>query len=383
MIETDSRGSFLKKLENLKPSMNGHTKETVPKSDNWNFFELEKLPPVDWLVDQFLVRESVACIYGESGTLKTFLTMTLGYSVALGKSFCGHDCQKGNVVHLWSEDPYAARERSKALMNEWNLAGDQIPLNYRVWGNSFILNLPQDWKVLKDQLSSIVSNNKWNKLDLFIIDTFSTNFMGKEKENDDVRDFIKLCREFATQNSCTVLFVHHTGKDTEKGARGAYTFKANVDTLIQVKLADPYIHVYCDKQRRGEFKPFTLLKKYVNIGESKPCPALVYCPEYEEKRKGNHDNAQPKKHPNLLKKEIYEFLRDYPDSSRTKTQAYFTGPDAYPGKAFRDSWQELHNSNFIFEAGHGKFRVNPDVAPPHLEDLEFNLKVEKELRKYE
>ena len=51
---------------------------------------------------------------------------------------------------------------------------------------------------------------------------------------------------------CTVVLVHHTGKDAERGARGSSSLKAAVDTEIEIKAKGAFKEVTATKQREIE-----------------------------------------------------------------------------------------------------------------------------------
>jgi hypothetical protein len=70
---------------------------------------------------------------------------------------------------------------------------------------------------------------------LFIIDTLSQCTPGADENAAQdmslaTANMIRIRRELAT----TVIFVHHTGKDEDKGMRGSSAIKANTDGAIEV-----------------------------------------------------------------------------------------------------------------------------------------------------
>ena len=75
---------------------------------------------------------------------------------------------------------------------------------------------------------------------LVVIDTLSTNF-GKGEENNpsDMARFIaNLKRHIEGVYGCSVLVVHHTGKDAERGARGGSSIEGNSEEVYYLKKPD-------------------------------------------------------------------------------------------------------------------------------------------------
>ena len=50
---------------------------------------VQEVRDVDWLVDRYLETGSLACLFGDPGTCKTFIALDIGLSIATGRKWCG------------------------------------------------------------------------------------------------------------------------------------------------------------------------------------------------------------------------------------------------------------------------------------------------------
>jgi hypothetical protein len=104
---------------------------------------------------------------------------------------------------------------------------------------------------------------------LVIFDTFASLVSGvNENDNGAVGAVLNLIRdtcrnEFKTSS----ITVHHTGKDTDKGSRGASAFKNNVDFEIELKRSNDFCTVMqCEKMKEGEhFKDIHMIRTVVDL----------------------------------------------------------------------------------------------------------------------
>jgi RecA-family ATPase len=106
---------------------------------------------------------------------------------------------------------------------------------------------------------------------LLIVDTVSRAMAGgDENSSQDMGALIGTCDRIRAELPCTVLLIHHAGKDTTKGARGHSSLRAAVDTEIEVTgTANPRV-ITVRKQRdlpSGETFAFDL--EPVELGTDK------------------------------------------------------------------------------------------------------------------
>jgi len=125
---------------------------------------------------------------------------------------------------------------------------------------------------------------------LTIWDTFSSLATGMdENSNGDVADVIRLIKGTGIAGHTASLAIHHYGKDTDRGLRGAAAFKNNVDfTWEMTRVPDTMLSVLsCIKTKDGEnFEPIMMMAHVVDLGmlrqNGKPTTSLVLKPTNEK-----------------------------------------------------------------------------------------------------
>jgi RecA-family ATPase len=90
--------------------------------------------------------------------------------------------------------------------------------------------------------------------DLIVVDTLARSFAGSGADENSATDmgmFIRSCDLLKEWFDCTVLAVHHSGKDSDKGLRGSSSLLGAVDTSIAIKrtTGTEYIEVIVQKQK--------------------------------------------------------------------------------------------------------------------------------------
>ena len=70
---------------------------------------------------------------------------------------------------------------------------------------------------------------------LLIVDTVARAMAGGDENcSQDMGALIGACDAIRNELDCTILLIHHAGKDTTKGARGHSSLRAAVDTELEV-----------------------------------------------------------------------------------------------------------------------------------------------------
>ena len=85
------------------------SRTTLNKSDNDSYSspnfrlistkDIQKEPSEDWQVSDVFIAKGLACIYGNSGTGKTFLAIDLALSICTGKDWLGHKSKQAPVTY--------------------------------------------------------------------------------------------------------------------------------------------------------------------------------------------------------------------------------------------------------------------------------------------
>lgn len=192
--------------------------------------EQDTLPEPTWLLPNILPDESTVLMYAPSGEYKTFLALDMAFTLASGQAGWGAPAREPvDVVYVAAEGARAiARQRRPGWRKARNFNGAMrfftvptMPLVARV-------------NEIDEFCKTIVARGV--KPRLVVLDTFARAMAGKN-ENDakDTGEFVEAVEAIKRCFGCTVLTLHHTGKEEVRGARGSSALVAGLDTIIEVK----------------------------------------------------------------------------------------------------------------------------------------------------
>lgn len=170
-------------------------------------------------------------LFGESGTGKSTLAVDLGLHIVSGMPWRGHPVQRGMVLHVAGEGMHGLRLRLAAAVMGGRVAKG-VP--YALIDTKLDLVQPVDRADLIERIDRAESE-VGEKLALIIIDTMARSFGIDENDGFQMRAAIAACDDVRIKTESTVLLIHHTGKDTSKGARGHSSLRAAVDSELLVE----------------------------------------------------------------------------------------------------------------------------------------------------
>jgi hypothetical protein len=201
--------------------------------------------PPQWMIKGVLPRAQLAVLFGESGSGKSFAALDMAVDIAMGTSWRDLTTKKGRVVYIAAEGAGGFRKRLKAIAFERGLELEQIPIGV-------IADAPNlmEGRDAKAVAQSIVDAGG---ADLVIVDTFAQTMPGaNENAGEDVGKALAHCKGIHAATGALVMLVHHSGKDSSKGARGWSGLRAAADVELEVVRADEARSLSVTKQKDGE-----------------------------------------------------------------------------------------------------------------------------------
>lgn len=220
-----------------------------------------------WLVKKLIPRSGFGILYGESQAGKTFLAVDLACRLALGWNWFGRKVEPGTVVYLAAEAPESVKNRIYGWRRYHRHEG---PLWVLVVPPPF--NFYTDLKDADEVVSAvrnIVVQHGAPPVVALMNDTMPRTFGGgSENKAEDMSKVLASHEHISRGLSCTVIGVHHTGKDASRGPRGSYALFAGVDFSMFAEAKDDGVRVLkFDKERDGRAERFGYSIKIVEIGE--------------------------------------------------------------------------------------------------------------------
>lgn len=200
-------------------------------------------PPVRWLIKYILAQAEIALMFGDSGSGKSFMALDLAVSISLGIAWRGHKTTQGRVIYVAAEGAAGFRKRLKAYRQAHEVATTGVQV---IAGAPNLLEKADAIDVTKAILAR-------GKADLVIIDTLAQSMPGgNENSGEDVGRVLAHCKGIHRATGAMVLLVHHSGKDSAKGARGWSGLRAAVDVELEVMRSGDDRVMTVTKQKDGE-----------------------------------------------------------------------------------------------------------------------------------
>lgn len=224
-----------------------------------------------WTIPGLIQQASTVLMVGATQSYKSFLALDVALSIAAGRPAFGLATNQGPSV-------YAALEgRSnikRARRRAWRIGrGVEGPIRDFYVTTAPMVALADQIQEFGDEISKRLQGNPPK---LIVLDTLSKCMAGlNENDARDAGIFVRFCDSLVEAFGCSVLAIHHTGKDDGRGARGSSAFHAGFDTVLEVKAHRPTkaVEVWVRKHKDADEpeKPWTFEGRV--IGQS-----LVFFP---------------------------------------------------------------------------------------------------------
>jgi hypothetical protein len=203
----------------------------------------ENRPARQWLIPSFLPKSGIAMVFGPPGCGKSFLTMGWSLCIASGTPWLGRPVLQGPVAYIAGEGAFGLGSRIKAWKHHHTFAGES---GVQWFDEAVIL---QDTGNLTELLTAFAEDFVEPPV-LVVIDTLSRCSGGaNENDNTEMAKVIVAADLIQRHYHCAVLLVHHSGKDRDKGPRGASSLIGNTETIIEVAPTTEGCRVISFKQK--------------------------------------------------------------------------------------------------------------------------------------
>lgn len=235
--------------------------------------EQNELRDPTWIFPHLLPDDSTVMLYGESGTYKSFLALDMALTVASGiEGFGSAARQQADVVFIAGEGP---RSIAKQRRPAWRLArGVEGPIPFHIIDTMPLMARP-------DEVGQVIEEikRKGLKPKLIVVDTLARAMAGmNENDAKDAGLFIEAIEALKRSFGCTILIVHHAGKESGRGARGSSALQAGFDAAFEVKADkkvknNPALALWCRKMKDADERETPWCFEGKEIG-----PSLVFFP---------------------------------------------------------------------------------------------------------
>jgi AAA domain/Bifunctional DNA primase/polymerase, N-terminal len=194
------------------------------------------IPEPDELVKGLLPKEGVAFIGGQSQAGKSFIAIHLAYCLASTASFFGRRIKERVGVAILVAEGSGTYRRRLRVACEHVCEGEKVPVAYL----PDVPNLSDDKEITKliprlRQLDRYFRKTYGVRLGVVIIDTVAAAFdLDDEDDNSEAAKTIRRMKTLGTQVGVLIMPIHHYGKMSTTGLRGASGWKAGCDAILSV-----------------------------------------------------------------------------------------------------------------------------------------------------
>lgn len=188
-------------------------------------------------VEDLLRDNEFSVLYGESNCGKTFFALDLAMHVALGRKWRDKEVEQRGVIYAALEGGHGTKNRIAAFKDRYAIAG-KIPFGIVPSALNF-MDRNGDIQAL---INAIQDNEKrLGRCGLIVVDTLARAISGgDENSSADMGQLIINADALRSVTNAHIMFIHHSGKDALKGARGHSSLRAAVDTEIEVSRPDEH-----------------------------------------------------------------------------------------------------------------------------------------------
>ena len=278
-LTDDEMGSIVKSLSRYKPNKihdyrQSKNTEHIPVISSvgvndrrgFHFMSIDDLfaspKPIEWVIKDILDANSLADLFGDPGSMKTFVATDMGLCVATKKDWHGHPVRKSGPVFYIAGEGFAGLSRR---LKAWEIA-HKVCLKDAPF---FVSDRPAQF-LDADSAAEVVAavdelRGKHGTPVLIIIDTLNRNFgPGNESDTADMTKFIAAIDEhLRCRYQCAVLIVHHTGLTEKHRARGSIALNGALDWEYRLS------------QEAGGIRKLTNTK----VKDHEPPPSISFRPE--------------------------------------------------------------------------------------------------------
>lgn len=227
-----------------------------------------------YVVKHWLDAGTFSVVYGEPNVGKTFLALDIAFHVAAGTPWHGSRVRGGSVVYLAAEGGRGVELRIEAFRRDRPDMARQIEAagTFHLLPITVDLCAPGDAEALVDALREI-------RPSLIVIDTLARSMgAGDENTAKDMGALVKNADFLRAETGAHVLVIHHSGKDTTKGARGSGALRGAIDHEIELTREGKVITAENKKQRDGPSGLcFAYTLRPVTLGEDEDGDEVSSC----------------------------------------------------------------------------------------------------------
>lgn len=235
-------------------------------------------PAPEFIIKDLLPQAELAIIYGASRSGKSFFALDLAFAVARGVPWRSLKVRQLGVAYVAAEGAAGFRLRLKAYTTHHNLDPASIPFS--------VLDAAPSLLKAPDMSDLIHAVGGLGPVGLIFLDTLArVTVGGDENSAQDMGRALAACQRLHRATGALVVLIHHSGKDSTKGARGSTALIGAADAELEITdSGDGAREARVTKMKDGaDGKRYGFKLVPVKVGEDEDGADVVSCViEYSE-----------------------------------------------------------------------------------------------------
>ena len=197
--------------------------------------EMALAPPVPWLIKHLIPAKSVGVTYGAPGSGKSFLALDMALTIAGAQTSFGSASDPRRVNHtpvlfVCAEGAGGFGQRLEAYREYHQMATGLDKQDFAVLPNTVDLGSPEMVARIERTIEA-----QFDGREVFVVlDTLAATTPGLDENSKEILVAFSVAQRLIDRFGCTVMMIHHAGKDSTKGSRGFSGIKGACDFEIEV-----------------------------------------------------------------------------------------------------------------------------------------------------
>ena len=197
------------------------------------------IPEIEWLLYPLIPQKGISLVSAARGVGKSYFAMAAAIATASGFNFLGFKADKPRrVLYIDGEmNGKTLQDRMNQLIAGFEKEGKKVNRdNLFIFGSDFQGDNPMinfynenDWDVLEQAIT------KLGHVDLIIVDNVFTLYECQDENSAASWQKFNKWSLKQRHKDRSVMWVHHTGKDIERGGRGSSAIETLLDTSLLLK----------------------------------------------------------------------------------------------------------------------------------------------------
>jgi len=240
---------------------------TIERQSSFKFVqvgELEAKAP-EYIIDQYLEKDTLCMIFGQSAAGKTFAVIDMLCCVATENDFHGLEINaQGPCIYICGEGKNGIARRFDAWFKIHGIDREKVPISISETSASFCD--PEHTNQVVESIHDLAKQS--DSPVLIVIDTLARNFSpGDENSTKDMGIFIQAMDKLRDLYNSTILIIHHTGHSEQSRGRGSSALKAALDAEYKIsKNNSDVMKIEATKMKDAELpEPMTFKLKPIEL----------------------------------------------------------------------------------------------------------------------